>query len=398
MLSLPFPRTEYETRWGAAQREMERRGLTAAVVFGRSGGNFDRFQDVFYLSNYYSTQSGYIRDGDVTGYRAAAHAAVILQTGMEPLLVADDPAVEAGAVATKSVGGYDVIGALAAALEAGRVRGRVAFVGSDTISARHFKELQDLTPAIEWEYQDDLILDVRVIKSALELDAFRRAGETVSAALNALFAALHSGASESEAAGNAAREVYRRQGHINLILVSHGPRTADRLTDKPIAGYSTATPAMGDIVRGWVYGAMHEGYWLDPGRTSVIGLRPTVDQRRLIESCADIVEQCRAAIRPGARVKDVAMLGAQLRRKFAGSDDEMASRWPLFGHGNGLFWDPPVITEDYAGKHDTFREGMVASTETFLAIPHVGGAGFEQNFIITNTGTELLTTTPMVWW
>ena len=41
---------------------------------------------------------------------------------------------------------------------------------------------------------------------------------------------------------------------------------------------------------------------------------------------------------------------------------------------------------------------MVGSTETFLAVPGVGGAGFEQNFIVTKSGTELLTTTPMIWW
>jgi methionine aminopeptidase len=34
----------------------------------------------------------------------------------------------------------------------------------------------------------------------------------------------------------------------------------------------------------------------------------------------------------------------------------------------------------------------------FLNLPGIGSAGFEQNFIVTKDGTELLTTTPMIWW
>ncbi len=38
------------------------------------------------------------------------------------------------------------------------------------------------------------------------------------------------------------------------------------------------------------------------------------------------------------------------------------------------------------------------STETFMALEGVGSAGFEQNFIVTAGGTELLTHTPLSWW
>ncbi len=76
----------------------------------------------------------------------------------------------------------------------------------------------------------------------------------------------------------------------------------------------------------------------------------------------------------------------------------MSKRWRSLGHGNGLYWEEPNISLDYEGKHQVYKEGMVGSTESFLAIPGVGGAGFEQNFIVTQSGTELLTTTPMIWW
>jgi len=58
----------------------------------------------------------------------------------------------------------------------------------------------------------------------------------------------------------------------------------------------------------------------------------------------------------------------------------------------------PILSDEYEGKHTVYKENMVGSTETFLALPGVGGAGFEQNFIVTRDGTELITTTPMLWW
>jgi hypothetical protein len=40
---------------------------------------------------------------------------------------------------------------------------------------------------------------------------------------------------------------------------------------------------------------------------------------------------------------------------------------------------------------------MVLGLETFLLRPGVGSAGVEQNVIVTETGTELLTTSDPVW-
>ena len=47
---------------------------------------------------------------------------------------------------------------------------------------------------------------------------------------------------------------------------------------------------------------------------------------------------------------------------------------------------------------DEFVEGMVVGIEVFFARPGVGSVGFEQNAILTSSGVELLTTTPMLWW
>ncbi len=398
MSTMPFTQAEYQRRWAAVHAEMRAVGLDSAVVWSRGGGGYDRFQGVYYLTNYYSCNSGYGYDGFQKGTRAAAHCAVLLRVGKEPVLIADDPTLDRALFPTSNIAaGTDVVGLLAQVLHREGVHGAVGFVGLDCISARHMEDLRELTPSIRWTPHDDLVLDVRIVKSPAELDMFRCAGETVSNAMDALFKVIFSGGSEAEAAGAAAREVYRRQGSINFVHVGHGPWMAERITDCPIAGYSNRTPAAGELVRGWVYGAMHRGYWLDPGRTSVVGLQPTPDQRRLVEGCARIVEELRGMIRPGVHAAGVGEAGQRLLEEFNGGRP-YDNGWYVFGHGNGLYFEPPAITPGYDGKHGVFLENMVASTEAFLTIPGVGNAGFEQNFIVTKNGTELLTTTPMIWW
>jgi Xaa-Pro aminopeptidase len=395
-----FSRDEYEARWASVHEEMRKRGLEAALVWGRGGGSYERFQEVFYLTNYYSNQSGAVQDWHAVG-TASAHCAVILRQGHEPLLIIDD--IEGNWDASNLpldnvVGDADVIKAVIDAVRKTGLSGKVGFVGSDFLGVKYYQQLTKACPEIRWEFHDDLVAVVRVIKSERELEAFRAGGETVTAAMNAVFDALQAGKSESEAAGDAAREVYRRRGHINLVLINHGVSTAEVLNTNPIAGYSDATPKQGDMARFWVYGAMCQGYWIDPGRTTVVGLNPSPEQKRLVEAAANSVTEMMEAVRPGVNVDEIVRLGERARADFGGEEDQMSTRWPLYGHGVGLYWDMPMMSPNYKGPHKVIRENMVCTTETFMALEGVGGAGFEQVFIVGKDGNELLSTTPMIWW
>ena len=181
-----------------------------------------------------------------------------------------------------------------------------------------------------------------------------------------------------------------------MIPISSGENIS-YFVSQPVPGFGPYRPNEGDLVRAWVYGPMFGGYWLDPGRTTVVG-RPTNSQRHLVEATANLVEQCRAAIRPGVTVAEIVTLGDELQAEFGGIKDQAAEKWPLYGHGNGLFWDEPLLSHGYRGRHTVIRQNMVMSTETFMATEGVGSAGFEQNFIVTSEGTEFITNTPLLWW
>ncbi len=150
-------------------------------------------------------------------------------------------------------------------------------------------------------------------------------------------------------------------------------------------------------MRAWIYGPIFEGYWLDPGRTTVLGT-PTKGQKHLVESCANIVDSLIAEVRPGVTSLELARLGQKLTEDFGGSQDQAALKWPLYGHGIGLFWDDPAISVLYSDHDQVLETNMALGIESFLSVEGVGSAGFEQNLIITDDGVELLTKTPMIWW
>jgi len=76
----------------------------------------------------------------------------------------------------------------------------------------------------------------------------------------------------------------------------------------------------------------------------------------------------------------------------------LGEQWPLFGHSNGLFFEHPFYGEQTCRDDDMIEANMVCTSETFMRREGVGGAAFEQNYIVKTDGIELLTRTPMYFW
>ena len=128
-------------------------------------------------------------------------------------------------------------------------------------------------------------------------------------AISRLMEGLVQGKTEAEAAADAAYVITKAGGRFHMIPVSHGD-SIYYFTRSPISGFSLDGAEPGDMVRGWVYGAVYQGYWMDPGRTAVAGPQaPTPDQRELTESCHGIVDGIIKAIKPGVRVDEVVKTG-----------------------------------------------------------------------------------------
>lgn len=74
-----FSKDEYESRWERVRQEMRELGVDWALIWGRSGGTFERCNDILYLSNYYSSQSGH--EYDSTEWMGVSFTAMLLEIG-----------------------------------------------------------------------------------------------------------------------------------------------------------------------------------------------------------------------------------------------------------------------------------------------------------------------------
>ncbi len=265
---------------------------------------------------------------------------------------------------------------------------------------KHWLQLERETTAdgIEWVHDDDLVLDVRRKKSAAEIRCMREGGQVMTLALNRLMQGLIDGERENVAAGAASEIIVREGGAVHMVPCSHGEMIRYWVSN-PLTGHSDVAPNPGDLVRGWIYGPVREGYWLDPGRTAVCGGQPNDDQRSIVEDNARIIHTLIDAIKPGVRVKEVAELGERLVTEASDEKDQAAEKWPHFGHYMGMFFETPYIGATMCGDDDVFEAGTVLGVEAFIARKDVGASGIEQNFILHEDGSiEHITTTPMVWW
>ena len=396
-----FPIEEYEARWRRLADAVAARGYETAVMWQRSGGGYDRAGDVHWLVNYASLASGQ-EPPLAGGGLGRAFAALVFRGHEEPELHIAEPVelIDADVVATSRIVSHDNLPeGLARHLAAAGVEGPVLHNGDDFLPIQFMRIIEQHAPAVAWEPCADLMWEIHRIKSPRERDAMRETGEVATRSLSALMEGLIAGKPESEAAAAAAYEIVRAGGGYQRIAANHGAKSEHVMWSSGMYGFTHEAPARGELVRGWIYGPLHRGYWLDPGRTAVAGNAPSAEQRRLVEGCVGVVEGILAGIRPGATTTELGAVGDALME--AAGHDAPQDLWPLYGHGVGKdFYMTPVIPRlgslpEYGG---TYEEGMAVTVEVFMRHPGVGMAAFERTGLVGPDGFESLDRTPMLWW
>jgi Xaa-Pro dipeptidase len=396
---LYFPQEEYEERWRRLYDAMDQQGFDAALIWGRSGGTFERYSDILYLTNYYSSQSGHEYDSE--DWMGVSFSAALFANRDLPELIVDEPDFPPELLPLPEQRVTWEKHLIRGAADAVRRRGlrRLALVGTDFLPMKYARVLESELPGVEFVEADELVRELRKHKSPRELDCYREVGEKVTAALDELMKVVVKGnATQADAAAAGTAELMRRGGIPHMVPVSSGP-TMFRHCGDPLLGFSPdVRMEEGDVVRVWIYGPAWQGYWSDPGRTAVVGGNPNPRQRELIESANNIVMRLMDEIRPGRKMIDVIRLGNKLREETGTEDDQPGKMWPIYGHGVGLFWEDPWLLIDSTDETTEFHAGQTYSTEVFLHWPDVGSAGVEQNFIVSEGGNELLTTSDLNWW
>lgn len=270
--------------------------------------------------------------------------------------------------------------ALAAARQRLGTRRRVG--AGDTMRADALLLLQQQWRDAEFVPASLVLAPLRMRKSAVEIDALRRAAAAADAAVQAAWQACRPGASEAEIAA-AADAAFRKAGapEVKFTIVGTGPNSAfphHHTSTRPAKG---GEPVLADL------GARLDGYCSDITRMAYVGAPPS--RYREIHAVVDeAVKAALAVTRPGVAIKEVD-LAARRAIERAGYGPNFVHRT---GHGIGLSeHEPPSITHT---NDLPLEEGMAFSVEPGIYLPGEFGVRLEDIVVVTSRGPEVLSRLP----
>jgi Xaa-Pro dipeptidase len=274
-------------------------------------------------------------------------------------------------------GGFDLIGPAAVAVE----QPATARATIERITAAFGEpELVDIT---------DLLYEVRAVKTAEELQGLRVASAVAEFGLQAFAASVEAGRTEAEVA--AAVESAVRTGGTGFS----GVRVA-RACAQVVAGTLTAefwhypvsrsVPIQSGELVAMEMGVVADGYWADVARVRVAGAA-TREAEYIAESIQMALDAAARAAAPGvaASVVDAASYDVIRER---GLEEYCVHS---LGHGFGFGYHETIPVLDSASSQ-TLEPGMAIAIEPGVYIPGRLGVRIENDLIITDTGSELLTT------
>ena len=240
-----------------------------------------------------------------------------------------------------------------------------------------------MNPQIELVSSDPVMDELRMVKEPEEIDLMRKAQSIASQGMDRAQELLRPGITGHEIATEvlytmmkAGAEGTSTPIHINAGIQScwiHGKVDQTPLKESDLVVIDL-TP-------------QYEGYCANLARTYVIG-SPNEVQKRLFDTYRQIYEATRQNLRPGNTVAALDALGKEICTQQELGEHHLNG----ISHGIGLrFEETPASTIIPAHRNIKLRENMTQTAgHTILAIPGVGGVRFEDVFLVTPVGGEIL--------
>ncbi|MCR8644775.1 Xaa-Pro peptidase family protein [Paenibacillus sp. N1-5-1-14] len=225
------------------------------------------------------------------------------------------------------------------------------------------------------------IENIRMVKSAEEIQIIRKAVEIADATFSHILNFIKPGLTEKDVANE--MEMFMRASGADCssfdTIVASGHRGA-----LPHGVATTKVIEQGDMVT-LDFGALYRGYRSDMTRTVAVG-HPLAQLKEVYEIVLEAELQTIAMLKPGVACKDVDL--------FAHGYVEQNGYG--FGHGTGHSLGVDLHEQPFFStkSENELVEGMIMTVEPGIYIPCVGGVRIEDDVLITATGCEVLTRSP----
>ena len=266
-----------------------------------------------------------------------------------------------------------------------KTTGRVGLAGRGLMGFDVLSELMKTLPQAEWVDVENIMCDLRAVKSPAEIEVIRYAYQIAEAGFQAAVNAIGVGVTEREVAAEADAAMRRAGAEGTGIdtIVASGPHS------RPILGRSTFRPIQQHELVLLTIAPRYEGYHAAIGRPVLVGDTDNEIVRALEVAC-EAQEACFQAMRPGVEGREVEAVGRRIVEA-AG-----LGQYFLYSgvHSVGVSeFEPPIFGPSSAAR---LKQDMIVSVDIPLFDAPWGGLRVEDGFRITEAGAERLNETPLM--
>jgi Xaa-Pro dipeptidase len=376
MSTPPISDAEYAGRIDRVRAGLAETGLAGLIAYGAHRDYHPA--DLRYLARWYCVEE--------------EQAALFIPASGPTTLVTDAAwdleRAQAEAFADEMRHAGDLGSALAALAAAdGASAGTIGIAGFAVFPTPAYLTLREQLPFATFRDASDLTANLRMVKSAHELDLMREASRISDDAMRAGLSVIEDGVTETAVAA-AAEAVIRAAGAEPSFVteMGSGARTA----------LGTFLPGARRLAAGELAvldcGARLHGYHGDMCRTVAVG-EPTPEQRRRLEAVELAVRRAIAAVRPGVTVGAVRDIAAESIAESGYGDNWWDAFMP---HGNGAGQHEPPNAKEHPDM--ALREGMVLCIEPGITVSGEGAVIIEQMIAVTGGRAEVLNALPANMW
>lgn len=271
-------------------------------------------------------------------------------------------------------------------------------IEEDHISVDNMKKLRAALPNCEFRDISREIMQFRVIKSAEEIAHIKQGAQICDIGGAAVTAACAAGVPEHEIALAATRAMVRETAHRfphGELMDTWTWLQSGLNTDGAHNPVTTRRLEHGDILSLNCF-SMIAGYYTALERTLFLGECPPA-ALRLWKINVEVHEAGKKLLRPGACCGDI----ARELNKIYEQHGLLSHRTFGYGHSFGIlchYYGREAVVELREDIATELRPGMVVSMEPMIMIPEgtPGAGGYREHdiLVITETGTENITTFP----
>jgi len=247
-----------------------------------------------------------------------------------------------------------------------------------------FRYVKVGAPEADYPDASEVLSSLRLRKDKPEVEAIRRAVKIAQAALEATIPMIKIGMSEKELSSELVAQLLKHGSEPEMPfspIVSGGPNSAN-----PHASPTGRKLQAGDLlVIDW--GATYDGYISDLTRTFAVG-EVNEEYQKIHKIVQESNAAGRAAAKPGVPCANVDNAARDVIEK-SGYGKYFTHRT---GHGIGMEGhEDPYMRGD---NMQTLEPGMAFTVEPGIYLPGRNGVRIEDNVVITETGSDVLSDMP----